>query len=72
MTDKTFTMQRPSHTARAGQDTKADELLARQLQEDFNSIQASTVEADLALAHRLQSEAARELTVTDQHHTSGL
>ena len=77
MTDKTVIMQRPSHSARAGQDTEGDEWLARQLQEDLNSDSsarrpASTTEADLALARRLQDEAAREVNGPDHHHTSGL
>lgn len=52
-------------------------MLARQLQEALNSnssagVSASTVDADLALARKLQDEAARESSRRDQHHTSGL
>ena len=51
-------------------------MLARQLQEELNSKSspgtASMVEADLALARKLQDEAARECSRGDQHHTSGL
>ena len=54
-------MQVSSACARAGQDTRDDEAMARALQESLNShgsagAPGSTSEADLALARRLQDE----------------
>lgn len=70
-------MQRPSHSARAGPDTKEDERLARQLQQELNIDSSagaldSRTQADLALARRLQDEASRESSRRDQHPSSGL
>ncbi len=70
-------MQRPSDAARAAQDTKEDERLARQLQQELNSDSSaggldSGTEADRALARRLQDEALRDSSRRDQQPSSGL